>query len=94
MLRISRDSINTLVEVLGKWDSLSADQFWKDVHPVTDNRHLVKQLYWENIREASSESPLSEILITRQLSHDLYTLAKKISLVAERLGDAKIKSIK
>ncbi|MGI6212175.1 MAG: DUF47 domain-containing protein [Anaerovoracaceae bacterium] len=90
----SHDSICILEGAVREWNKNDADLFWQHVLQTKKNGYQVKRLYWENIREIEEHGLEGVGIINREISHDLYSLAKKINRAADRIGDLKIKSIR
>ena len=88
MARCIASSILAITAAMEKWND-SCDIFWEN---------LVKRLYWEIIADLDQQDqqklPLKEVIILREFSKDLNSLANKIGRAADSISDLKIKSIK
>ncbi len=93
MIGLCRDSIYRIYDAVQVWDEDEED-FWRSVRIAKKNENLVRRLYWENIKKITEEDDLRNIIVTREFSRDLDSLADKIGKAADRLSDLKIKSIK
>lgn len=87
-------SIHAIAAAMEKWED-SCDVFWKNLVKAKKNENQVKRLYWEIIADLDHQEPLfKEVIILREFSKDLNSLANKIGRAADSISDLKIKSIK
>lgn len=94
MARCINSSIHAITTAIEKWND-SCDEFWEHLVKAKKNENQVKRLYWKIIAELDQqELPLKEIIILREFSKDLNSLANKIGRAADSISDLKIKSIK
>lgn len=97
MARCIASSILAITAAMEKWND-SCDIFWENLVKAKKNENQVKRLYWEIIADLDQQDqqklPLKEVIILREFSKDLNSLANKIGRAADSISDLKIKSIK
>ncbi|MCI8609895.1 MAG: DUF47 family protein [Firmicutes bacterium] len=95
MIRLIEQSIYSLCSAINEWSGANPDAFWENLVKAKKNENQIKRLYWENIDSLeSTDLPLKDVIIMREFSKDLNSLANKIGKAADRISDMKIKSIK
>ncbi|MGF6375173.1 putative phosphate transport protein (TIGR00153 family) [Clostridiales Family XIII bacterium PM5-7] len=95
MIRLIGESIHAITDAVSEWEDGSLENFWEHLVRAKKCDDQVKRLYWEDIDDLDKEvRTLKEIIILREFSKDLNTLANKVGRAADIIGDTKIKSIK
>ncbi len=95
MTELIYDSIHAVTEAVSHWTDDSPEFFWEHLVKAKKNENQIKRLYWENIDELEfRKQSLRNIIVVREFSKDLNSLANKTGKAADRISDIKIKSIK
>lgn len=95
MIRLIDSSIYSLTDAMSEWADDRIENFWDDIVRAKKNENQVKRLYWENISDLDRcKETLKDVIVMREFSKDLNSLANKIGKAADSISDAKIKSIK
>lgn len=95
ILRLIDASIYALTCAMNEWSHDRIEHFWDYLVRAKKNENQVKRLYWEGINDLETQKlSLKDVIIQREFSKDLNSLANKIGKAADRISDIKIKSIK
>lgn len=95
MIRLIDSSIYCITDAMSEWAADRIENFWSDLVKAKKNENQIKRLYWENIKDLDKDTTvLKDVIIMREFSKDLNSLANKIGKAADRISDIKIKSIK
>lgn len=95
IINLLAESITYLYHSMSEWENDDVEIFWENLVKAKKNENQVKRIYWQNIIELrKSDGHFGDIIIRREFSRDLNSLANKIGRTADRIGEVKIKSIK
>lgn len=87
--------IEGLAKATNEWYKSSKTDLWEYLVVSKRSENEVKRLYWNGIKELKNTSGATyDVILSREFSKDLNSLANKIGKAADRIGDIKIKSIK
>lgn len=95
MVKLIGESIHAVTDAMSEWEDGSIQNFWDHLVRAKKSENQIKRLYWEDIDDLDKETrTIKEIIVLREFSKDLNSLANKVGRAADIIGDTKIKSIK
>ncbi len=95
MCRHIKSGIDGLSRAVDGWYKSIKTDLWEYLVVSKRSENEVKRLYWKGILDLKeNDKELYDVILSREFSKDLNSLANKIGKAADRIGDIKIKSIK